>query len=79
MYFDSNVNRDGTRKGKVAKTVVRIKFKHKSGNQRGECFVFVNFHLHYTEPDSPMGAYLKVGGLLFRKQLEGGGLFEGAY
>ena len=25
-----------------------------------EFFVFVDFHLYYTEPDSPMGAYSKV-------------------
>ena len=26
LYFDSNVNRDGMKEGKVAKTAVRVKF-----------------------------------------------------
>jgi len=29
MNFDSNVNKDGMKEGKVAKTVVRIKHLHK--------------------------------------------------
>ena len=45
-----------------------------------EFFVFVDFHLYYTEPDSPHGVYTKVGAYLLESSLTMGDLFdEGAY
>ena len=38
--------------------------------------VIVDFHLYYTEPDSPHGNTFEGGGLFVRKQLKGGGLFK---
>ena len=57
------------KEGKVSKTVVRINCYHKF-------FVFVNFHLSNTEPDSPMGVLYEGGRLFVREQLDGGFLFE---
>ena len=47
-----------------------------------EVFVFVDFHLYCTEPDTPHGGLfvrrrLEGGDLFVRRWLEGGGLFEG--
>jgi len=41
-----------------------------------EIFVFVDFHLYYTEPDSSHGSLFKGWGLFVSKQLNGGGLVE---
>ena len=58
LYFDSNVNRDGMKERKVAMTIVRIKFYlAQSTKTIAEFFIFVDFHMYHTEPDSPMGAY----------------------
>ena len=40
-------------------------------------FVFVDFLSYYTEPDIPHGRSFEGWGVFVRKQLEGGGLFEG--
>ena len=45
-------------------------------------FVFVDFNLYYTEPDSPHGGLFESGSLFVRKRFEGevslerGGLIE---
>ena len=41
-----------------------------------EFFIFIYFHLYYTEPDTPHGNLFQGGGLFVRKQPEGGGLIE---
>ena len=41
-------------------------------------FVFVYFDLYYTESCSLHGGLFEGGGIFVRKQLEGGGLIEGA-
>ena len=51
MYFDSNVNRDGTRKGDIAETVFRIKFEH----QLAEFLVFVDFTCTMLNQIAPWG------------------------
>ena len=45
-------------------------------------FVFIDFHLYYTEPDSSHGGLFEGGSLFVRKQLKGGaysmgGVFNG--
>ena len=68
MCFDSNVNRHGVdscshqMSAQIRKAIAEI-------------FVYVDFHLYYTEPDSPHGGLFKVGGLFIRKQLKVGGFF----
>ena len=42
-----------------------------------ECFVFVDFDLYFTETDKAHVGLFESGGSFVRKQLEGGGIYEG--
>ena len=44
-----------------------------------EFFVFVDFHLCCTEPDSPHRGVFEGGGLFVRTQFEGGEYSRGDY
>jgi len=79
MNFDSNVNKDRMKEGKVAKTVVRIECYHTHEKNYSEIFVCVDFNLYYTDPDSPHGGLSRVGVYLSESSSEMVTNLRGAY
>ena len=61
MHFESNVNRDAMEERKVANTVSC------SHPMLAEVLVFVDVHLHHSEPDSLHGGLYTGGDLFVRK------------
>ena len=62
---------------KASKTFFSHRILAQMSKTIAENFVFIDFDLYYTEPDSSHGSSFEGGGLCVRKQLKRGGIFNG--
>ena len=78
MYLDLNVNRDGMKEDKVAKTVVRIKVLAQMTTPIAELFALLLLTYTILSPNSPHGGSSRVGAYLSESSLRMGRIRGGS-